>query len=79
MHGGLGGAMALTLGYAHDPLRVDATARKHLAVVSDQAFADFGFAVTYDRLALLPQPRRAARHHRPERHGRRVLRSPPRR
>ena len=51
MHGGLGGTMALTVGYAHDPLRVtDGTTR--LAVVSDQAFAGFGFAATYDRLRL---------------------------
>jgi hypothetical protein len=51
MHGGLGGVMALTVGYAHDPLRVtDGSTR--LAVVSDQAFADFGFAATYDRWRL---------------------------
>src|SRR5580692_5621783 len=42
MRGGLGGAMALSTGYAHDPLRVassDGTQR--LNVVSDEAFADF--------------------------------------
>ena len=51
MHGGLGGVMSLTTGYAHDPLRVrDGSAR--LAVVSDEALADFGFAVTYDRFRL---------------------------
>ena len=51
MHGGLGGAMAFTTSYAHDPLRVT-DGVQHLAVVSDQAFADFGFAVTYDRWRL---------------------------
>jgi hypothetical protein len=49
--GGLGGVMALTTGYASKPLRVtDGT--QHLAVVSDQAFADFGFAVTWQRWRL---------------------------
>jgi hypothetical protein len=46
MRGGLGGAMALTAGYARNPLRI-AGGSTHLAVVSDQAFADFGFAATY--------------------------------
>jgi hypothetical protein len=48
MQGTLGGAMALTLGYEHNPLRVADSTQK-LAVVSDQALADFGFAVTYRR------------------------------
>lgn len=48
MRGGLGGAMALTTGYSKNALRVTDGSR-HLAVVSDNAFADFGFAVTYDR------------------------------
>ncbi len=53
MHGNLGGVMALTLGYAHDPWRVrSADGTRRLAVVSDEAFADFGFAVTYDRFRL---------------------------
>jgi hypothetical protein len=53
MHGNLGGVMALTLGYAHDPWRVrSADGSQRLAVVSDQAFADFGFAATYDRFRL---------------------------
>jgi hypothetical protein len=48
MHGGLGGAMSLTMGYASNPLRItDGTT--HLAVVSDQAFAGFGIAATYRR------------------------------
>src|ERR1700722_7207257 len=48
MNGGLGGAMAFTTSYAHDPLRVT-DGVQHFVVVSDQAFADFGFAVTFDR------------------------------
>jgi hypothetical protein len=51
MQGTLGGAMTLTTGYAMKPLRVtDGT--QHLSVVSDEAFADFGFAVTHDRWRL---------------------------
>jgi hypothetical protein len=50
MHGGLGGVMALTAGYAHDPLRVRTTdGSERLTVVSDEALADLGFAATYDR------------------------------
>jgi hypothetical protein len=50
MHGGLGGVMALTVGYAHDPLRVQSSGgSQHLAVVSDQTTTDFGFAATYER------------------------------
>jgi OOP family OmpA-OmpF porin len=50
MRGGLGGVAGLTLGYAHDPLRVKTdTGSQDLTVVSDQAFANFGFAATYDR------------------------------
>jgi hypothetical protein len=48
LQGGLGGAMELTFGYARDPLRVAAGANR-LAVVSNEAFSDFGAAVTYDR------------------------------
>jgi hypothetical protein len=48
MHGGIGGAMAMTLGYAGNPLRIGDGAQR-LAVVSDEAFANFGFAVTYQR------------------------------
>jgi hypothetical protein len=48
MGGGLGGVLALSAGYASNPLRVtDGTLR--LAPVSDQAFTDFGFALTYRR------------------------------
>lgn len=53
MRGGLGGAMSLTTGYAHDPLQVRPVAGPGQAtIVSDEAFADFGFAATYDRMRL---------------------------
>jgi hypothetical protein len=53
MHGGLGGVMGLTAGYAHDPLRIRTTdGSQQLAVVSDEAMADVGFAATYDRYRL---------------------------
>jgi hypothetical protein len=46
LHGDLGGAIGLSLGYANRPLRVsDGTNR--LTVVSDQAFADVGAAFFY--------------------------------
>ena len=51
MHGGLGGVMALTSGYSMKPLRVT-DGLQHVAVVSDRAFTDFGFAVTYERWRL---------------------------
>jgi hypothetical protein len=51
LHGGLGGAMSMTTGYAMKPLRVT-DGSQHLAVVSDQASTDLGFAVTYDRWRL---------------------------
>ena len=49
--GGPGGAMALNVGYARNPLRVT-DGSQHVAVVTDQAFADFGVAATYDRWRL---------------------------
>jgi hypothetical protein len=50
MRGGLGGVMALSTGYARDPLRISSTdGAQRVNLVSDQAFADFGFAATYDR------------------------------
>ncbi len=58
LYGGLGGAMALTTGYARNPLKIS-DGSQTLSVVSDQAFVDFGFAVTYDRFRLylnLPAP-----------------------
>lgn len=51
MHGGLGGAIELTSGYAHNPLVV-ADGSQHLAVVSDEAFVAVGLGVTYERFRL---------------------------
>jgi hypothetical protein len=51
LHGGWGGAVELTTGYAHDPLDL-ASGGQRLPVVSDEAFADIGLAVTYDRYRL---------------------------
>lgn len=48
MHGGLGGALSFSLGYAGNPLVVRDGGQR-LAVVSDEASADFGFAITYQR------------------------------
>jgi OOP family OmpA-OmpF porin len=59
MRGGLGGGMELSTGYARDPLRIVSADGSRLAVVSDQAFVNFGFAATYDRWRLylnLPMP-----------------------
>ncbi len=47
MHGSYGGAMSMSLGYAHDALVV-----RGLPVITDQATTDFGFAFTWDRLRL---------------------------
>jgi hypothetical protein len=53
MRGGLGGGAGLTLSYARNPLRLRTSdGAEHLALVSDQAFAGFGFAATYDRYRL---------------------------
>src|SRR5258708_30052207 len=49
--GGLGGALELTPGYARTPLRVPDGVNR-LAVVSNQAFADIGAAITYHRFRL---------------------------
>jgi hypothetical protein len=51
LRGGLGGAAAMTVGYARAPLVVKSGSQS-LAVVSEQAFADFGFAITYERFRL---------------------------
>lgn len=60
MHGGLGGAIELTSGYAYKPLRVATTdGSQRLAPIVDQALADVGVAVTYDRYRVyidLPGP-----------------------
>jgi hypothetical protein len=45
LSGGLGGAAAISLGYAKRPLAVGG-----LAVVSSQAFADIGLAITFDSI-----------------------------
>ena len=45
MHGGLGGALALTTGYARKPLRVGRGSDR-VPVVSDELFTDFAFAAT---------------------------------
>lgn len=53
MHGGLGGVVELTTGYASDPLRVQPrVGRQDLAVVSTEAVMDFGLAATYDRYRI---------------------------
>jgi hypothetical protein len=53
MHGGLGGALALTAGYAHRPLVLSTSdGSQRLAVVSDQASLNIGLAATYDRFRL---------------------------
>jgi hypothetical protein len=52
MHGGLGGALTLSGGYAHNPLQLPLPDGNHLALVRHQAFFDFGFAITYDRSRL---------------------------
>ena len=59
MHGGLGGAVELTAGTAHDPLVVPGPGGGRLAVVSDEAVTDVGAAVTYGRWRFyldLPMP-----------------------
>ena len=48
LHGGLGGVVGVTLSYASNPLRVSDGVNR-VAVVSDQAFADIGAAITYRR------------------------------
>ncbi len=53
MRGGWGGGMKVDTGYAHNPLQIGANdGSQHVAVVRDQAFVDFGFALTYDRFRL---------------------------
>lgn len=51
MHGGLGGAASADVSYAHDPLRIT-NGHQTLAVVSDEAFLQLGFAGTYDRFRI---------------------------
>jgi hypothetical protein len=50
MHGGIGGAVAFSTGYAKNPLRVaSADGTQRFSLVSDQAFAAVSAAVTYSR------------------------------
>jgi|SRR6185437_13552525 len=51
LQGGLGGALSLTSGYARNPLRLSEGGQR-LAVVSDEAFAGVGAALTYDRFRV---------------------------
>ena len=51
MHGELGGAVSLVTSYARNPLRITRGGQQ-LAVVSDEAFLQLGFAATYDRFQL---------------------------
>ena len=51
MRGGLGGAISVSSGYAHDALRVT-DGVSQLTVVGDQASFDVALAVTYDRFRL---------------------------
>jgi len=49
--GRLGGAISLTSGYARNPLVIKGPdGEQKLAVVSEEAFVDFGAAITHDRL-----------------------------
>jgi hypothetical protein len=48
--GRLGAAVSLTSGYARNPLVITGPGGKKLAAVSEEAFADFGAAITHDRI-----------------------------
>jgi hypothetical protein len=53
MHAGLGGAIALTGGYARMPVRVPVPgSASRLALVSDQSSVDIGVAASYERFRL---------------------------
>jgi hypothetical protein len=53
LDGGLGGAVALTSGYARQPLKVTSPdGTQPLSVVSGQAFVDVGIAATYHRYRI---------------------------
>jgi hypothetical protein len=53
LSGGLRGAMALSTGYAHQPLTLErSNGQRPLQVVSGQASVDVGVAVMFDRLRL---------------------------
>jgi hypothetical protein len=58
--GGLGGALSISSGYAHNPLTVASPdGKQRLGLVTQQAFIDIGGAVTYNRFRAylnLPTP-----------------------
>lgn len=60
MNGKLGGAVALTTGYSRKPLELTSPdGLQRLTIVSNEAFVDFGAALTYDRYRFylnLPVP-----------------------
>jgi hypothetical protein len=51
MRGGFGGAVAISSGYAHNPVVVSDGSQR-LALVADQAFVTIAMAATYDRFRL---------------------------
>jgi hypothetical protein len=52
VHEGLGGALSLSLGYAHAPLRIDLGGGSSLAVVRDQTLMSIAMAVYWNRFRL---------------------------
>jgi hypothetical protein len=50
-HGGIGGSLSLTLGYARNPLHLG-DGDQQLRVISDQAVADLGGSITYERFRV---------------------------
>ena len=51
MHGDWGGTIAMSAGYARDPLRLSQDGQR-LTLVRDEAFVDLGAALTYERFRL---------------------------
>ena len=49
---GLSGALSVSAGYAHHPFEVSSAGSASLPVVAHQTFADFGFALSFDRVRL---------------------------
>jgi hypothetical protein len=52
LRGGLGGAVSLSLGYAHRPFHVSQDGSQRLSVVQHQAMTSVALAVTWDRFRL---------------------------
>jgi hypothetical protein len=52
MHGGFGGAISVSGGYAHDPLLVENGSSSALRVVGDEAFMSVGLAASYERFRV---------------------------